>query len=34
MDVKQVGKIVVNIAICMLLILPLDVIIFDLNVRQ
>lgn len=27
MDVKQVGKIVVNIAICMLLILPLDVII-------
>lgn len=27
MDVKHVGKIVVNIAICMLLILPLDVII-------
>lgn len=27
MHVKQVGKIVVNIAICMLLILPLDVII-------
>lgn len=27
MHVKQVGKIVVNIAICMLFILPLDVII-------
>lgn len=27
MHVKQVGKIVVNIAICMLLILPLDLII-------